>query len=49
MDKQILRWKMEQCLKELEKIDSETSKSQLHNEQFVLNFYDKINEISIRK
>lgn len=40
---------MKGCLEVLEGIDREVSKSLLQNEQFVLDFYDKINEISVRK
>lgn len=46
---EILKWHMELCLELLEKIDSGVSKSLLQNEQFVLDFYDKLNEISVRK
>lgn len=33
----------------LETLDKLISSVQLQNEQFVLDFYDKLNEISIRK
>lgn len=33
----------------LEKIDDKVNRLSLQNQQFVLNFYDKINEISVRK
>lgn len=49
MGKTSLQWSMEECLKLLEAIDKEVDTLNLQNEQFVLNFYDKINEISIRK
>lgn len=49
MDKEILKWQMEKCLEALEKIDSDISKSMVQNEQFVLDFYDKLNEISVRR
>lgn len=49
MDKEFLKWQMEKCLEALEKIDKEVSKSLLQNEQFVLDFYDKVNLISVRR
>lgn len=33
----------------LEGIDKKVSELSLKNEQFVLDFYDKLNEISVRK
>ena len=38
-----------QILTDLERIDSEVDRLGLKNEQWVLDFYDKINEISVRK
>lgn len=49
MTEEVLKWIMKGCLEVLEGIDREVSKSLLQNEQFVLDFYDKINEISVRK
>lgn len=49
MTEEALKWIMKCCLGVLEGIDREVSKSLLQNEQFVLDFYDKINEISVRK
>lgn len=40
---------MEVTIKLLELIDSSINESLLKDEQFVLDFYDKINEISVRK
>lgn len=40
---------MKLALTLLELIDKEVSDSLVQNEQFVLDFYDKLNEISIRK
>lgn len=40
---------MRVILELLELIDKEVSESQLQNEQFVLDFYDKLNDISVRK
>lgn len=40
---------MKSVLEILELIDKEVSESLVQNEQFVLDFYDKLNEISIRK
>lgn len=40
---------MKICLEILEGIDKKVSESLLQNEQFVLDFYDKVNEISVRK
>lgn len=40
---------MKHTLLWLEEIDKEVSNSLLQNEQFVLDFYDRLNEISIRK
>lgn len=39
---------MRVILELLELIDKEVSESQLQNEQFVLDFYDKLNDISVR-
>lgn len=36
-------------LSNLESLDKTISTLELQNEQFVLDFYDKINEISVRK
>jgi hypothetical protein len=44
-----IKEKMQQALSLLELIDREINVVQLSNEQFVLDFYDKINEISVRK
>ena len=38
-----------QILTDLERIDSEVDRLGLKDEQWVLDFYDKINEISVRK
>lgn len=40
---------MAQILFNLELLDKSISIESLQNEQFVLDFYDKLNEISIRK
>lgn len=40
---------MKVALELLELIDSSINESLLKDEQFVLDFYDKINEISVRK
>ena len=40
---------MKVCINLLESIDDLIDKEELQNEQFVLNFYDTINEISVRK
>ena len=40
---------MKVTLELLECVDKEISTSLLQNEQFVLDFYDKLNEISVRK
>lgn len=40
---------MQEVLRKLESIDKEIDITQLKNEQFVLDFYDKVNEISVRK
>lgn len=45
----ILKWKMAKLLEYLEEIDHEVDVKSLRNEQFVLDFYDKVNEISVRK
>lgn len=49
MNKEILQKLMNNAIDILEIIDSSITNSLLQNEQFVLNFYDKINEISVRK
>lgn len=38
-----------QILTDLERIDSEVDRLGLKDEQWVLDFYDKLNEISVRK
>lgn len=40
---------MDIALSMLEVIDDTVSKSLLQNEQFVLDFYDRINEVSVRR
>lgn len=40
---------MKVCINLLESIDDLIDEKKLQNEQFVLNFYDTINEISVRK
>lgn len=49
MNEETLKWIMKCCLELLEGIDRQVSDSLLQNEQFVLDFYDKVNEISVRK
>lgn len=49
MNKEVLQKLMNNAIDILEIIDSSITNSLLQNEQFVLNFYDKINEISVRK
>lgn len=44
-----IRELMREVLRKLESIDKEIDITQLKNEQFVLDFYDKVNEISVRK
>ena len=44
-----LQGMMKVCINLLESIDDLIDKEELQNEQFVLNFYDVINEISVRK
>lgn len=44
-----LQGMMKVCINLLESIDDLIDKEKLQNEQFVLNFYDVINEISVRK
>lgn len=44
-----LKAQMEKLLSELETIDKSITDSELYNEQFVLDFYDKLNEVSVRK
>lgn len=36
-------------LEDLEKLDKMIAVSSLQNEQFIINFYDKLNEISVRR
>lgn len=45
----ILSNQLKQLIDKLEAIDELISQEGLRNEQFVLDFYDKLNEISIRK
>ena len=47
--KEFLQKQMDYILFNLEIIDKSISSLELQNEQFVLNFYDKLNEISVRK
>ena len=49
MNKEALKWFMSNVMLQLEQIDKEVSNSLLQDEQFVLDFYDKLNEISVRK
>ena len=49
MKEETLKWIMKCCLELSEGIDRQVSDSLLQNEQFVLDFYDKVNEISVRK
>ena len=44
-----IKWSMKQALRLLNEIDSLVGRYEQHNEQYVLDFYDKINEISVRK
>lgn len=44
-----IKKQMTQMLSNLELLDKSISTARLQNEQFVLDFYDKLNEISIRK
>lgn len=46
---QLLKNQMRECLEFLEKIDSDINRLSVSNNQEVLDFYDKLNEISIRK
>lgn len=45
----ILKLAMKYLLADLLKIDATIDELELNNEQFVLDFYDKINEVSVRK
>ena len=49
MSEEVLKHLMKVTLELLECVDKEISTSLLQNEQFVLDFYDKLNEISVRK
>lgn len=44
-----IKKQISQILLNLELLDASISTSGLQNEQFVLDFYDKLNEISVRK
>lgn len=44
----IKKW-ISQMLFNLELLDKSISTAGLQNEQFILDFYDKLNEISVRK
>ena len=47
--KSTIKFSMTRALFLLEQIDKLIDKHNLKNEQFVLDFYDKVNEISVRK
>lgn len=47
--KSTIKFFMTRALFSLEQIDKLIDKYHLKNEQFVLDFYDKVNEISVRK
>lgn len=49
MSEGILKYMMKLSLDLLEEIDKNVFELSLQNEQFVLDFYDKLNEISVRK
>lgn len=49
MNEESLKSYMQICIDLLEVLDKEVSKSLMQNEQFVLDFYDKLNAISIRR
>ena len=49
MSEEVLKHLMKVTLELLECVDKEISTSLLQNEQFVLDFYDKLNEISVRR
>lgn len=44
-----LRQELRYILFKLEILDREITSKNLQNEQFILDFYDKLNEISVRK
>lgn len=47
--KEFLQKQMDHIILNLEIIDKFIDSAKLQNEQFVLDFYDKLNKISIRK
>lgn len=47
--KEFLQKQMDCIIFNLEILDKSIDSAELQNEQFVLDFYDKINEISVRK
>lgn len=47
--KEFLQKQMDYIIFNLEILDKSIDSAKLQNEQFVLDFYDKINEISVRK
>ena len=47
--KEFLQKQMDYIIFNLEILDKSIDSAELQNDQFVLDFYDKINEISVRK
>lgn len=40
---------LDNIIKDLEELDKLIEKAELQNEQFILDFYDKLNALSVRK